>query len=255
MSLRSLFLLEGQFDSRFRDDAMGEYEKLMQAIPTAHIEVVLGPTRILANNEVGYLIEGVIDIADVMIVFTTQQNGRPGGHHYKAWGDREKGVLVIYHKESNDRLIKRKLLASRNLLKDTNEAAEIILTRNFKVFVHEYTHEEDTDRMGSYKYPDTSVKPGDTPEEKLRKKKEYYNTEAELNAFLQTVFMDIQRSVSKFPKNWPLEDHAVFYDRARRFMEKNYPNFYKNITEENFRKFQKRVMQLWLDLRGSDPAR
>jgi hypothetical protein len=257
MRLRDAFIInEGREDASHREIARNEHEKLISALPTAHVEVITGPTAELSSNEVAYFIPDVLDDVDTMVVFTTPSTERPKGTFLQAdsTSGREKPIVAIYQNEHPKDLIKRKLLATRGGITDAGEKAEELLRKNFPIFVHEFMHGVDLLRAPGYKYPDVASQTGDTPEEKARKKQEYYNTELELNAFMQTAFAEVERLYQKNPAPWSINDHATFYDRVRRFVERNYPNFYKNMTPDNFKKFQKRVMQLWLDLRASAPT-
>lgn len=252
MSIRKVFLLTEQKETTaHRQQARTEYQKLVDAIPGAHVEVMTGPTDELHSNEVGYFIPNVLDAVDALVVFTPPENNRPKGQFFAAGAGREKPILAVYEKEHPKDLIKRKLRATRGAISNANEEVQDIVRKNFSIFVHEFIHGIDLVRAAGHNYPNFENDPRATPEEKIRKRQDYFNNDIELNAFMQQVFADVERLYNKNSTPWRIDDHQIFYDRVRRFVERNYPGFYNNMNQDSFRKFQKRAMQLWLELRSA----
>ena len=248
MPLPELFV-EGKNDAFFRQRAAKVFESVIDN--ATHVDVRIGEDQILAPNEVGYLVSRITETLDMMVVFTAAKNDRPSGHYYEAGStsDYERAVLVLFVEEEPSNLIKRKLLASRGGLKDTVLAFKKVAARKYNTFVHEYIHHLDKMRMGPHTQSPHPTQ-NDSPDEKQRKWGEYYNSPLELNAYTQSMAAAIEKNVRKNPQNWPM-DSQEFHSRAMSFIEKNFPLAWKYFDDDSKRRVQKRVMQMWLDLRGS----
>jgi hypothetical protein len=251
MLLREAFILEGQRDKEFRDLAKREYESALRDINRLHIEPITGPNDSMYPLEVGYYVSNACDACDLIVVFTIDEYDRPKGQYWPegSFYLTERPVIALFHKEEKNNLIKRKMMADRSRLEKTNSAVEKILSKMRHTFIHEYVHNIDLNRMGDYT-PRERPNVDDSMEEKQRKWSELYNSPLEYNAHFQAIADAIENSVKRSPQNWPM-DSQQFYFRAMKFIEQNYPLFWGYLLDENRRKMQKRIMQLWLDIRGS----
>lgn len=249
--LPSDLLNEGMRDRWFREAAESELQAVTYNLPRANIQVIIGEDPALMSNEVGYYIERITETLDLMVVFTTKSNKRPRGHYYQrdSLSNRERPMIVLYHDEEPKDLIKRKILATRNSLGYTLTDFENVLKKRENTFVHEYIHHLDKLRMGPYKQrpaPDDD----DTPDEGERKWREHYNSPLEINAYIQSMASAITQNTRSNPQNWP-DDQQQFMYRAMKFVEQNYPLAWAYFDDDTKRRVQKRIYQLWLDIRGS----